>query len=166
MVGPKSVDLAATVCDGLVISVLAGPRYIRTVAERIRSARALAGLPPDFAIVTYVLACVSSERAEARRELRKVASFFMGGPNLQTEVYGVNDALSAILKKGGVEALKSEMPDAWLDWLGAAGTPNEVATSISALFEAGSSSVILCIIPTHDLPKQLDVIGRQVLPKV
>ena len=168
VVGPKSVDLVATVSDGLLISVLAGPQYVRAVADRIRSARAMAGLPPDFTIVTYVLACVGPDRAEARRELRKVASFYIAaaGPNLLTEVYGVNDALSEILKKGGVEALENDMPDAWLDWLGVAGTPVEVAALINALFDAGSSSVILCVIPTHDLTKQLDVIGREVLPKL
>ena len=168
VVGPKSVDLVATVSDGLLVSVLAGPQYVRAVADRIRSARATAGLPPDFTIVTYVLACVGPDRAEARRELRKVASFYMAaaGPNLLTEVYGVNDALSEILKKGGVEALEHDMPDAWLDWLGVAGTPVEVAALINALFDAGSSSVILCVIPTHDLTKQLDVIGREVLPKL
>jgi 5,10-methylenetetrahydromethanopterin reductase len=168
VVGPKSVDLVATVSDGLQISVLAGPRYIRAVADRIRSARAVAGLSPEFTIVTYVLTCVGHDRAEARRELRRIASFYIAasGPNLLTEVYGVNDALSAILKKGGLKALENEMPDAWLDWLGASGTPDEVAASINALFEAGSSSVVLCIAPPHDLPTQLELIGREVLPKV
>ncbi len=168
VVGPKSVDLCAEIADGLLISVLAGPAYVETVAARIAEARAAAGRPGGFEIVTYALACVGRDRAAARRKLRAVAAFYLEamGPTLITEVYGANDALAAMLAEGGRAALEAQMPDEWLDWLAIAGTPADCVARIDALFAAGSTSVVLCIVPSDELPAQLDLFGREVLPAV
>ena len=168
VVGPKSIDLAATLADGLQISVLAGPKYVRAAADRIHAARKTAGLPLDFQIVTYVLACVDSDREKARRHLRKVAAFYIGaaGPNLLTNAYGVDDEVSTLLKKGGIPALEAGMPDEWLDWLGIAGSADEAASSVKGLVDAGSTSVILCLVPSDELAQQIAMCGREVLPEL
>ena len=44
-VGPKSVDLCAEIADGMVLSAMAGPRYVATVRERIANVRRERGLP-------------------------------------------------------------------------------------------------------------------------
>ena len=77
VVGPKSVDLCAEIADGMVISVLAGPRYVATVKERIAALRRERGLPEKFALVTYVLASVDEDRAAARAKLRPVTAFYL-----------------------------------------------------------------------------------------
>jgi 5,10-methylenetetrahydromethanopterin reductase len=168
VVGPKSVDLTARIADGLQISALAGPRYIKEVSERIAKVRAAEGLPPDFKVLTYALASVGKNSSECRRKMRKAAAFYLGalGPTLLTEVYGVNDKLKELINKGGAEAIEKEMPEDWLDWLGVAGSPLEAASSIKALFDAGSTSVALSIVPTEELRAQLKLIGREVLPLV
>src|ERR1700722_14360955 len=103
VVGPKSVDLAARIADGLQISALAGPRYVREVSQRIAKVRAAEGLPSEFKVLTYALASVGPNSAEARHKMRKAAAFYLAGlgPTLLTEVYGVNDALNELIKKGG-----------------------------------------------------------------
>jgi hypothetical protein len=125
-------------------------------------------LPPEFDIVTYVLACVDADRRKARAHLRKVAAFYIGatGPNLLTTAYGVDDEVNAFLEKGGTPALEAGMPDAWLDWLGISGPADEAAAAIKALIDAGSSSVILCLIPSDDLARQIEICGRELLPKL
>jgi alkanesulfonate monooxygenase SsuD/methylene tetrahydromethanopterin reductase-like flavin-dependent oxidoreductase (luciferase family) len=168
VVGPKSVDLTARIADGLQISALAGPRYVKEVSERIAKVRAAEGLPPDFKVLTYALASVGTRSSDCRRKMRKAAAFYLAGlgPTLLTEVYGVNDKLKELIKQGGADAIENEMPDDWLDWLGVAGSPAEAASSIKALFEAGSTSVALCIVPTDELRAQLKLIGREVLPLI
>ena len=37
---------------------------------------------------------------------------------------------------------------------------------IEKFFDAGSTSVILCIVPSEELPEQLELIGREVLPQI
>jgi 5,10-methylenetetrahydromethanopterin reductase len=168
VVGPKSVDLAARIADGLQISALAGPRYVREVSQRIAKVRAAEGLPSEFKVLTYALASVGPNSADARRKMRKAAAFYLAGlgPTLLTEVYGVNGELKELIKKGGADAVEKEMPDDWLDWLGVAGSPAEAASSIKALFDAGSTSVALSIVPTEELRTQLELIGREVLPLI
>ena len=58
------------------------------------------------------------------------------------------------------------MPDEWLDWLAIAGEPAECVTGIQNMFAAGSTSVVLCVVPSEELPEQLDMISREVLPKL
>ena len=166
VVGPKSVDLCAEIADGMVISVLAGPRYVAMVRERIATLRRERGLPEEFALVTYVLASVDEDRAAARAKLRPVTAFYLEamGPTLITGVYDANDALAAMLEEGGAGAIEAGMPDDWLDWLGVAGRPEDCRAGIEALFAAGATKIVLCIVPSEELPQQLETFGRAVLP--
>jgi alkanesulfonate monooxygenase SsuD/methylene tetrahydromethanopterin reductase-like flavin-dependent oxidoreductase (luciferase family) len=165
VVGPKSVELCAQVSDGLQVSVLAGPEYIRQVVAHSARTRAAAGLSPDYDIVTYVLACIGPDRAAARQKIRPVCAFYLEavGPTAMTEAYGVNDTVKALIAKGTTAA---DMPDDWLDWLAISGTPRDAIAAIEALYDAGSTSVVLCIVPTEELEEQLELIGREVLPYV
>ena len=166
VVGPKSVDLCAEIADGMVVSVLAGPRYVTTVRERIAAVRRARGLSEEFALVTYALACVDEDRAAARAKVRPVTAFYLGamGPTLITGVYDANDALAAMMDRGGAPAIEADMPEEWLDWLAVAGTPQDCRAGIDALFAAGASAVVLCIVPSEELPAQLETFGREVLP--
>ena len=165
-VGPKSVDLCAEIADGMVISVLAGPHYVATVKERIAQVRRAQGLPEDFALVVYALASVCEDRAAARAKVRPVTAFYLEamGPTLITGVYDANEALAAMIQVGGAAAIEADMPDAWLDWLAIAGRPEDCRTGIDALFDAGATKVVLCIAPSEELPEQLKIFGREVLP--
>ena len=168
VVGPKSIDLTARIADGLQISVLAGPNYVRHVVDRIEEIRRSEGITDPFSTITYALACVGPDAAEARRKMRKQAAFYLAavGPTLLTDCYGVNDQLGELLSRGGAEAVEADMPDEWLDWLGVSGSPDDAVTRIDALFEAGSTSVVLTVVPTQETASQLELIGQKVLPRV
>ena len=168
VVGPKSIDLTAQIADGMLISVLAGPKYVQTVRDQIGKARKAAGLPDKFEIVSYVLACVGPDRAAARQKVRAAAAFYLEamGPTLITGVYGVNDQVEALIKKGGGGKLAQNLPEDWLDWLVIAGEPADAVRMIKAHFDAGATSVVLCIVPSDELPEQLKLIGREVLPHI
>jgi alkanesulfonate monooxygenase SsuD/methylene tetrahydromethanopterin reductase-like flavin-dependent oxidoreductase (luciferase family) len=166
VVNPKSVDLTAEIADGMLISALAGPEYVHTVSERIKSQRA--GGEEDFRFVTYALISVSPKRDEARSKVRPLAALYLDamGPTLLTGAYGVNDALIELINQGGSTALEQKMPDEWLDWLAVAGEPEECLAGIQNLFTAGSSSVVLCVVPSEELSEQLEIISREILPEL
>ncbi len=165
-VGPRSVDLCAEIADGMVLSAMAGPRYVETVRERVAAVRRARGLPEDFALVTYALASVDEDRAAARARVRPMISFYLGamGQTLITGVYDANDALAGLIERGGAAAIEAEMPDHWLDWLAVAGRPEDCRRGVEALFAAGATKVVLCIVPSEALPTQLEIIGNEVLP--
>ena len=166
VVGPRSVDLCAGIADGMVVSVLAGPRYVAAVRERIAAVRRTQGLPKDFEIVVYALACVGEDRAAAYAKVRPVIAFYLEamGPTLITGVYDANEALAGMIEAGGAAAIEADMPDDWLDWLVVAGRPDDCRAGIEALFEAGATRVVLCVVPSEELPTQLEILGSEVLP--
>ncbi|MBJ90274.1 MAG: 5,10-methylene tetrahydromethanopterin reductase [Woeseia sp.] len=163
VIGPKSIELTAEISDGMVIGALAGPKYVSMASERIKSMRTDGGV--NFRFPTYSLISASHDREEARKKVRSLASFYLDamGPTLLTGVYDVNDQLTALINEGGCSTLEQKMPDQWLDWLTVAGTPKDCITGIKNLFLAGSTSVVLCVVPSDDLPEQIDIISREVL---
>ncbi len=166
VIGPKSIDLTAEIADGMVIGALAGPEYVSMVSKRIKSQRPDGG--KGFRFPTYALISTSNAREEARAKVRSLASFYLDamGPTLLTGVYDVNEQLETLIDEGGSAALEQQMPDHWLDWLTVAGEPTECVNGIKNLFAAGSTSVVLCVVPSEELPEQLEMISREVLPRL
>jgi len=164
VIGPKSIDLTAEISDGMVIGALAGPEYVSLVSERVKSQRPDGGR--DFRFPTYALISASHARDEARAKVRSLASFYLDamGPTLLTGAYNANDKLVELIAEGGCSALEQHMPDEWLDWLTVAGEPAECVSGIQNLFSAGATSVVLCVVPSEELPEQLEIISREVLP--
>lgn len=168
VVQARSMELTAQIADGLILSVLAGPDYVRSVVKQLAAHWPAAGPPPGFQIVTYALACVERDRATARRNVRVSTAFYLHamGPTPMTGVYGVNDKVEAMIKAGGAQTMESAIPEDWLDWLSVVGDPAEAARAISKLFDAGSTSVVLCVAPGEGLAEQIAFIGREVLPRL
>ena len=168
VVGPNSTDLCAEISDGIVLSALSGPKYVATVKENVQKIRSAKGLPGKFDIVTYVLASVGEDRAVTRNGLRDVAAFYLDamGPTLMTGVYGANDQLQRMIDAGGADAVSKNMPDEWLDWLTIGGTPEDCINSIRALFDAGTTSIVLFLMPTNDIDAQIEMFSKKVLPNI
>ena len=168
VVGPKSTDLCAEISDGIVLSVLSGPKYVETVKRNVEKIRSAKGLPPKFDIVTYVLASVGEDRKDVRNGLKGVAAFYLDamGATLMTGVYGANERLQQMIDQGGADAIAENMPDDWMDWLTIAGTPEDCIKSIHNLFDAGTTSIVLCPMPTSDIDVQIKRFSETVLPNI
>ena len=164
VVGPKSIDLCADIADGMMVSVLGGPKYVETAHNRIAARRG----DTDFEMITYTLASVGRDAAKKREDVRAATAFYLDamGPMYISDVYGISEETAAIIARGGAGALEKEMPDDWLDFLAIAGTPADCEAGINKFFDAGSTAVVLCIVPSEELPEQLDLIGKEVLPNL
>jgi len=164
VVGPKSIDLTAQIADGMMISVLGGPKYVEQACAKI-SAQRLNNME-NFRFVTYVLASIADKREVARANVRAATAFYLNaiGPTMLTGVYGLNDRLVQLIQRGGSEAIEKEMPDEWIDWLSIAGDSEDCIRGVSNQFNAGSTSVVLCVVPSEDLSGQLEILSKKVLP--
>ena len=85
---------------------------------------------------------------------------------MMTGVYGANDQVEKLLAEHAGPDLANSIPEDWLDWIAIAGEPADAVKSIKAFFENGATSVVLCIVPSEELPQQLEIIGREVLPNI
>tara|TARA_Y100001970_G_C14259133_1_gene878158 strand:+ start:12094 stop:13068 length:975 start_codon:yes stop_codon:yes gene_type:complete len=164
VVGPKSIDLCADIADGMIVSVLGGPKYVQAAHNQISKRRG----DSKFKMVTYALCSVGDDIQKKREDVRSATAFYLNamGPTYISDIYGISHETESMIKKGGARTLESAMPDEWLDFLAIAGSPKDCEDSINQFFEAGSSSVVLCIVPTESLAEQLQKIGQEVLPNL
>lgn len=162
---PRSLELSGRIADGTVMSILAGTRYLRESAVRIRRGMDRGGRT-EHALPTYALCHVGDSKAEARAVLRPLVAYYLarlGAANPLSGAYGYGSAISAAIAQGGPEALEREMPDSWIDALAIAGDAHDVASGILAYAAAGATSVIA--VPVREQAgEQLDRFGTEVLP--
>jgi 5,10-methylenetetrahydromethanopterin reductase len=167
VIGPKSVDLAGEVADGLIVSVLAGPNYVAQSRNRIETARKQHGRANGALLPVLAITCLDPDVATAKATLRQVAAFYLAavGPTDLTGAYGVNEHLAGLIAKGGLDAVAGEMPDEWLEWLGIYGSPDHCKDQIQALSDAGATSIALMFSPHETISQQMTHAATHILPR-
>lgn len=168
VIGPNSLEVAGAIGDGTVISIGAGPRYLEHARQYVARGADRAGRAPPRAMPTYALYAVDRDRDRARAVGREALAqvLAMMGPCPLTAAYGIDDELRGLLERGGLEELRVQMPEQWLDWFLVAGAPEECAERIRALLDAGASSVVLYPLLENEIHGQLELTAVAVLPQV
>ncbi len=91
--GPRAITRGGRLADGLLLSILAGPGYVRWVRDRV-------GPGPELS--AYVGIAVDDDPAKARDRIRPMAAQFLGvhGDHLITREAGVGPELAEQLRAG------------------------------------------------------------------
>lgn len=167
-IGPKMLDLASEIADGIVVSVLASTEYVAWAREVLAKGAATNGRDLRHKVACFGLFSVDTDARRAKESLRDVVAFYLGtmGPNALTDVHGSSEALRAMIQRGGAEAVRQEMPDAWLDELVIAGDPEECAEKIGRYLAAGADSVVLFPTPIERAEEIVRLASTEVLPRV
>jgi alkanesulfonate monooxygenase SsuD/methylene tetrahydromethanopterin reductase-like flavin-dependent oxidoreductase (luciferase family) len=168
LVNEKGLRLSGEIADGTVLSVLAGTTYVGWAREQIAAGAATSGRTGHHRVTTYVLYGVDRDARAAKEKLRDATAFYLEAmpDNALGRVYGIVDEVGAMLRRGGAKAVAREMPDAWLDDLVVAGDPDEVASKLRALLDAGSDSIGLWPFPLERGDEILELTAREVLPRL
>jgi 5,10-methylenetetrahydromethanopterin reductase len=169
VIGPKMLRLAGEIADGTLASGLAGTQYLHWLREHVAEGQAESGRT-EHRVTPFALYCVDPDARKAKRMLRDVTAFYLAmPPNPLTDVYGISDELADMQARGGDEAaalIAREMPDQWMEDLAVAGDPEECATKVQGLLDAGSDSVALFPLPVDRTVEIVEMTARDVLPKV
>ncbi|MEV6272767.1 LLM class flavin-dependent oxidoreductase [Kribbella sp. NPDC051936] len=155
-VNERALRAGGEVADGVLLSVLAGPSYLRW-------ARELTGSVP---VTAYVLAAVDDDPAVAREAVRAAVGFFLVAESrsaLVSRSQYADEVLAAIDALAPGESLV--VPDRWVDEFAAAGTPDQVADRLRALLDAGADSLGLWLFPPDRLSEQIQRVAAEVLPR-
>lgn len=166
-VGPKSIQQAGRIADGLVVSVTAGTEYVRWSRKLLDEASQAAVRTATPRMVTFAIFSVDDDTAIARAAVRDTFAFYltaMQGTDLMS-VYGIDDDLARLVE-GGPEYLVANMPEQWIADLTISGNPQQCAMQIDALLAAGSDSVILFPAPFDRSSEMVEAAGSKVLPLV
>jgi 5,10-methylenetetrahydromethanopterin reductase len=168
-VGPKALELGGELADGTVLSVLAGPGYVRWARDRIREGQERAGRAgEDHLVVAYLFIALAAPNAAARELVRPLVTEYLsaGGVNPLTREAGVPDEIAAQLHaeyldgRIAVELVTDEI----VDRVAAAGDGEHCARWISELMNAGADIVALLPVPLDNVAQSVRRISAEVLP--
>jgi 5,10-methylenetetrahydromethanopterin reductase len=159
----KTLQLAGRIADGTILTSMSSPAYIQWAKQQISIG--IEKRPPEIQkhrIVTYVQAKVSQDGKAARDIMRQsFADQFLSWADIHLNVLGIYDEAHALYQKYGGE-MAQQIPEAWLDVMSASGTPEQAASSIKNLAEAGTDAIILQ--PLGNDPASLDEYIRYLMP--
>jgi 5,10-methylenetetrahydromethanopterin reductase len=169
IVNEHGLRLSGEIADGTVLSVLAGPQYVRWARERIAEGAVVAGRGDrPHRVVTYTLFSVDANARKAKEAVRESVAFYLEAmpDNALSRVLGITREVGDLLARGGAAAVAREMPDDWLDTLAVAGDPEECAAKLDRLLAAGSDSIGLWLFPTDRGDEVAKLCASEVLPRL
>lgn len=158
-VNERALRAAGAYADGVLLSVLSGPTYVRWAKEQVATADRPA--PP---ITAFVLASVSDDEAAARDAVRDAVGFFLRAES-HTALVGQSkhgaEIRARVARLADGEPLAVE--DAWIDEFAVAGDADRVRGQLQELLAAGADSLGLWLFPPERLAEQLRLIADKVL---
>jgi alkanesulfonate monooxygenase SsuD/methylene tetrahydromethanopterin reductase-like flavin-dependent oxidoreductase (luciferase family) len=159
----KTLQLAGRIGDGTILTEMSSPAYVRWAKTHIQAGMTEAGRL-DNQLVVYVQCKVDpTNGATARQKVRQMLSPGLLWAEPHLKALGIADEVKALHKTYGA-TMAEHMPDAWLDDLCAAGTPDQAAATIQRLVEAGADSIVLQ--PLDGDPNCLDEYITHLLPRL
>jgi 5,10-methylenetetrahydromethanopterin reductase len=151
-IGPKMVELAGELCDGLIITAGASVNFTRLSIERLRRAAIASGRNPDSLSTSVILVtAISNDSRRAKDYVKKWLATFVAQPYFRAiaEVSDVDEEVVAkvrhALTEEGPEGAARLIPEALVDEFAAAGTPDECVKRIKDFTETGVDEIVLMI---------------------
>jgi 5,10-methylenetetrahydromethanopterin reductase len=146
--GPRALEYAGEVADAVMLNISLPTDYVRDAVERIAEGARRAGRDPDEIEISMVIATCPHERSEEGKRLAAhfVALYLSLFPNLARETR-VDDAriqaVRAAFNESGLDAAADQVSDEIVDYLAAAGTPEECRARLDEYRAAGVRLPIL-----------------------
>jgi alkanesulfonate monooxygenase SsuD/methylene tetrahydromethanopterin reductase-like flavin-dependent oxidoreductase (luciferase family) len=156
-VNARALRLAGAKADGVLLSVLAGPTYIRWAREHIARGAAEAGRPLPR-ITAFALTAVDEDALAARDAVREAVGFFLHA-----------EAHTALVRRSRHAPELSTVdtravPDDWIEEFAVAGTPAHAAYQLQRLLDAGADTVGLWLFPATRFTDVLPRVAHHVRP--
>ena len=165
--GPKVIELAGRIADGVALAVGADPEHVGRSIERARAAAKAAGRrPEELRVGAFVTAVAHADAAVARDAVRGAAatfarfSAFPGSP-IATLPAPLREAAEFLRANYDMRAHTSNaaaharaMSDAFVDWYAAAGTADQVLSRLKAVRDAGADFIYI-VSGSADAPREV-----------
>jgi 5,10-methylenetetrahydromethanopterin reductase len=146
--GPRALEFAGEVADAVMMNISLPTDYVRDAVERIAVGARRAGRDPEAIQISMAVATCPHERSEEGKRLaaRFVALYLSLFPNLAREMR-IDDAriqtVRSAFSERGLEAATAEVSDELVDYVAAAGTPEECRVRLDEYRAAGVDLPIL-----------------------
>lgn len=187
-VGPKILELAGRVADGLIApsnlpglslaAFRAGKFEALAKLDRLEAGRAKSTIDDgDFKMIYGINCSISNDRVQAKQYARRQLALIVGNANLwpALEAVGLDVASARDVKKafddgGGIDAACKRLSDSLSDGLIISGTPDECIPPMLELKKyaaaAGFNEFYLGAPLGPDLREACELLARRVVPEV
>ena len=147
--GPRMLEVAGEIADGVLLSAALAPAYIRLSLDRVRAGASRAGRDPkEVAAAGFVLTSVSRDGDAARRAAKMMLAYLfrnrfvaesleLSGSRVDRQAAG--DAAA----RGDWESAVRLVPDDEVTRYAVAGTLAECRSQLGAFREAGLDEIVL-----------------------
>jgi 5,10-methylenetetrahydromethanopterin reductase len=147
--GPRMLELAGEIADGVLLSAALSPRYIRHSLDLVNAGARRAGRPPGaVAAAGFVLASIAKDGQTARHDAKKMLAYLCRNrfiaENLEMTGSRIDRAAAAdAAARGDWETAVGLISDEALAPFAVAGTPEECRGQLYAFGAAGLDTLIL-----------------------
>jgi 5,10-methylenetetrahydromethanopterin reductase len=173
--GPKGMQLSGEIADGTIISVLAGPRYLRWARDNVTIGCANSGRSLDqHRFVVYVIFSMDDDSDRAREAVRHTIAEYVGagssGGGEPAPLVRLGGVPSDIAREMGRVYASGRIPvelvdDAMVDQLAVSGNADQCEAGIRKLMEAGANAIVFFPFPSDQVETQLERISEDLLPR-
>jgi alkanesulfonate monooxygenase SsuD/methylene tetrahydromethanopterin reductase-like flavin-dependent oxidoreductase (luciferase family) len=168
VMSPMMLRLSGQIADATLFAASAGIAYFEQAIGHVRTGLQRSGRPGEaMGYRTIALACVDHDGHRARAIARPVlAEFLAEFADMSTvALYGISDEVTAMVSRGGADAVAREMPGQWLEDLALVGTPREVADKVLHWASAGLDAIAI-FLPHQSERDTLTLVAEEVIPLV
>ena len=144
--GPASLRLSGELADGTLLGWFSSPGSVVWARERIAEGEERSNRSGPHHVAALCLLSISKE--DPNKASRKMATWAAGmlaamaeSPALKSSPEG--EELGAVIREAGKDRLGEAIPLSLLRRFVAAGSPDDCATTVSSLLEAGADRVVL-----------------------
>lgn len=156
--GPNAVELAGRIADGILLSVLSSPAYVRWVRERA----------PDVELRAYIALRCSDDHTTSRDQIRPFVATFLGihGDHPITRIGGLEPDRAEQFRRGWLAGTPRTdlVDDRMLDEFVVAGDTAHCAAALRRFAEAGLETAVIHDQQQEDMESYLRAVLQTAKP--
>lgn len=172
VISPKNLELTGEAADGLLLSVMSSPAYVKFAVDHVTTGLRKSGRElKDFAVGTYILSSISENEREARDALKPFLAVLISimAPQPHTPIFAAAGLPPETIQAFGASMARGVVPvDMVTDWMidtfTIAGSPSRCRENMARLVEAGMNTPVFFEVPGVPPRKTMDDVRKHLIP--
>jgi 5,10-methylenetetrahydromethanopterin reductase len=170
VLGPRNLALAGEIGDGVLLSAMMSPAYIRFALGHVARGRGGRGLD-DFPIAGYVLSSIGEDDRAAREAIKPLLAGLIGlmAGEPENPLFATAGLDPEIVRAMGERVARGQTPvemvsDWIIDTFALAGSPERCRENLAGLFDAGLTSPVFFEVPGVPHERTIRDVHRYLMP--
>ncbi len=169
VMGPKNLELAGEVADGLLLSVMSSPAYVRYAMEQVRRGAERAGRSLEgFEVGVYLTVSISEDEHAAREAVKPFVATWIAliGNHPMLTCTGLPPEEIRLFTEAFArgEIPTARVTDWMIDTFAIAGSPQRCREGLAKIIEAGVTSPVPFEVPGVSAEKTIRDVHTHLMP--